>query len=255
MKQIPFHIVLALTILLQTSCVTNKKITYLQHEGAPETVMPTATVQAYTIRPGDNLFVRVLTPNPVASEMFNSLPNTSFGAGMSDMGTALISYTVNADSSITLPYAGRVKVAGKNTDQAGEAIEGVLKDYVADAAVRVRLVNNYVNLIGEVRNPGRYPIYKEQMNIFEAVAMGNDLTDFSNRQKIQIIRQTAEGMTVREFSMNDRSIIGSEYFYVMPNDVIYAPPMRGRFFKLDAFPYSVILSTITTFVLIYNVVR
>jgi len=49
--------------------------------------------------------------------------------------------------------------------------------------------------------------------------------------------------------------MASEYFYVMPNDVIYAPPMKGRFFKMDAFPYSIILSTVTTFVLLWNVLK
>ena len=93
------------------------------------------------------------------------------------------------------------------------------------------------------------------MNIFQALAMAGDLNEFSNRQKIQIIRQTAEGTMVREFSLTDRSIMDSEFYYVMPNDVIYAKPMKGRFFHMDAFPFSVLLSTLTTFILLWSVVK
>ena len=146
-------------------------------------------------------------------------------------------------------------VAGKTLNQIKEELDIALKSYITDAVVTVKMINNYVSIIGEVQNPGKYPIYKNRLNIFQALAMAGDLDKYSNRQKIQIIRQTPEGNTVKEFSLKDRSIIGSQFFYVMPNDVIYAPPMKGRFFQMDAFPYSVILSTITTFVLIWNVLK
>jgi len=85
--------------------------------------------------------------------------------------------------------------------------------------------------------------------------MAGDLGEFSNRQKIQLIRQTSDGNIIKEFSLNDRSIMASEFFYVMPNDVIYAMPMKGKFFQLNAFPYSVVLSSITTFILLWNVLK
>jgi polysaccharide export outer membrane protein len=130
-----------------------------------------------------------------------------------------------------------------------------LKSYIADAVVTVKMVNNYVSIIGEVQRPGKYPIYKDRLNIFQALAMAGDIGNYGNRQKIQLIRQTPDGNMVKEFSLKDRSIIGSQFFYVMPNDVIYAPPMKGRFFRMDSFPYSIILSTITTFVLLWNVLK
>jgi polysaccharide export outer membrane protein len=117
------------------------------------------------------------------------------------------------------------------------------------------MINNYVSLLGEVQRPGKYPIYKDRLTIFQALAMGGDLSDFSNRQKIRLIRPTVTGNIIKEFSLNDISIMSSEFYYVMPNDVIYAKPMKGRIFQMNAFPYSLILSTVTTFVLILNVLK
>lgn len=76
--------------------------------------------------------------------------------------------------------------------------------YITDAVVTVKMINNYVSVIGEVQNPGKYPIYKNRLNIFQALAMAGDLGRYSNRQKIQIIRQTPDGNTVKEFSLKDR---------------------------------------------------
>jgi polysaccharide export outer membrane protein len=174
---------------------------------------------------------------------------------MNELSADIISYTVDDAGTIELPYAGKFIVAGKTLNQIKEELDIAIKSYITDAVVTVKMINNYVSIIGEVQNPGKYPIYKNRLNIFQALAMAGDLDRYSNRQKLQIIRQTPDGNTVKEFSLKDRSIIGSQFFYVMPNDVIYAPPMKGRFFQMEAFPYSVILSTITTFVLIWNVIK
>jgi polysaccharide export outer membrane protein len=242
------------TALLGSSCVTNKKLTYLQSEGAREEFI-SITPATYIIQPYDNLFIRVVTPDPRLSEMFNTISATAYGYSVNEISADMLSYTVDDEGAIELPYAGRFIVAGKTLSMVKTELDNALKSYIADAVVTVKMVNNYVSIIGEVQRPGRYPIYKDRLNIFQALAMAGDISTYGDRQKIQLIRQTPDGNMVKEFSLKARSIIGSQFFYVMPNDVIYAPPMKGRFFQMNAFPYSVILSTITTFVLLWNVLK
>lgn len=249
---------LLITILVSitlSSCVTNKKLAYLQYKGTRNDVIKSVTPSDYKILPYDNLFIRVVTPDPKWSDMFNTLPATVGGITMTEQSADMLSYTVDGDGAIQLPYAGRFLVKGKTLDIVKTELETALKAYIADAVVMVKMVNNYVSLIGEVQHPGRYPIYKDRMNIFQALAMAGDLNEYSNRQKIQLIRQTPDGNKIKEFSLNDRSIMATEFFYVIPNDVIYAQPMKGKFFQLNAFPYSVILSSITTFILLWNVLK
>ena len=117
------------------------------------------------------------------------------------------------------------------------------------------MVNNYVSVIGEVQRPGRYPIYKDRLNIFQALAMAGDISEYGNKKKILLIRETSNGSMIKEFSLRDRSIMTSELYYVVPNDVIYAQPMKGKFFQMNAFPYSVILSVATTFLLFWNIFK
>jgi polysaccharide biosynthesis/export protein len=244
---------MALTL---TSCVTNKKLTYLQYSHGQENRMVKPDNPAeYTILPYDNLFIKVVTPDPQWSAMFNTMPVSSSSITVTEQSADLVSYSVDGAGYISLPYAGKIKVAGKTLAMITDEVDKALKSYIADASVTVKMINNYVSLIGEFQRPGRFQLYKERMNIFQALAMGGDLTAFGDRQKIQVIRQTNEGNIIKEFTLTDRSIMASEFFYVMPNDVIYAMPMKGKFFKMNEFPYTVILSTITTFVLIWNVLK
>lgn len=253
-NQSVFLILLVVTIL--TSCVTNKDLTYLQYEGdrPPDTVV-SITPASYKVQPSDNLFIRVVTPDPRLSEMFNTLPATAYGITITEQTADLVSYSVDSSGTITIPYAGRLHVAGKTLEQITTMVEAELQAYLSDAAISVKLVNNYVSLIGEMERPGKFLIYKDHLNIFQALALGNDLGDFSDRQKLQIIRQTTEGNVVKEFSLTDRSILSSEFFYVMPNDVIYAMPIKGRFFRMNEFPFTYVLSTITVIVLFYGIIR
>ena len=245
-------VIFSLISIMLASCVTRRKLTYLQFRGRDEGVITTVTPSAYKVQPYDNLFIRVVTPDPQWSAMFNTMAASAYSYSVSEQGADLVSYTVDDNGEILLPYAGKIMVAGKTLATITDELEKILTAYVADAAVTVKVINNYVSLLGEVQRPGRYPRYKERMNIFQALSMAGDLTDYGNRQKIQIIRQTPSGNLIKNFTLRDRSIMTSEFFYVMPNDVIYAEPMRGKFFNMASFPYSVILSSVTTFLLVLN---
>ncbi len=249
--------VLLIGTLLMNSCVTPKKITYLQvypeSKYSGEYVAP----ETYKIQPNDNLYIRISTPDPRLSDIFNPMPQ---GSTMRlDEGSAtLMSYPVQLDSTVEIPYIGAIAVAGKTLSEANDAIKTVALDYVSDVSVTVRLVNNYVSILGEVRAPGMYPIYKERLTIFQALAMAGDMDIYSDRFQLSLIRPTGEGTVVKEFDLTDKNIVDSEFYYVMPNDVIYAKPMKGKFFALDQFTIPMILSTITTsvslFILIQNII-
>jgi polysaccharide export outer membrane protein len=93
------------------------------------------------------------------------------------------------------------------------------------------------------------------MTIFEALAMAGDLSDYGNRQRVQLIRPSPYGPVVKEFTLSDRSILNSEYYYVMPNDIIYVMPIRGRSFHQNSAVFSLFLSTVTTALVIISYFR
>jgi len=252
-KQHVIIIILISIILIINSCVTRQKMTYLQYAEAIDISdmeiyesQASITPSEYKIMPYDILYIRVVTPDPAWSEIFNPLSGGAMGA-MTAESAALFGYPVNIDGFIEIPYVGNQEVVGKTLTEIKNELDTVFQSYVNDAVITVRLVNNHVTVLGEVAAPGRYPIYKDRLNIFEALSMAGDMTEYSNRQNIQIIRPSAFGPMVKEFTLTDRSILSSEFFYIMPNDVVYAPPLKGRTFQMNASVYSLILSSVATF--------
>jgi len=235
---------------MASSCVSRKKLTYLQYSGKSidsEYITGEAkgsvTPANYKIMSYDNLFIRIITPDPQWSALFNQ--QTGEG-GVTMEGAVLSSYPVDMDGNIEMPYVGKIQVVGKTLYEIKADLELVLQSYVTDAAISVRMVDNSVSVLGEVSAPGRYPITKDRMNIFEVIAMAGDMTVYSNRQRVQLIRPSAYGPVVKEFALSDRSILSSEYYYVMPNDIIYVMPLRGRAFATNSSVYMLFLTTITT---------
>jgi len=240
--------------LAMNSCVTNKKTTYLQEYDVDQYSVFTED-KYYEIQPSDNLYIRVVTADPSWSAMFNSLPVSTPTMSLSEPSLDLISYTVGQDGIVHIPYLEPIHVAGKTLEEVRKILLIELADYVTDPAITVKLVNNYVSILGEVVQPGRYPIYKEQLNIFQALAMAGDLRDYSDRYEIQIIREEPDSIIVKKFDLTDKEIIHSEFYIVMPNDVIYARPMKGKFFQMNAFPYALIITTISTTILLLSYIN
>ena len=194
-------------VFLLSSCVSRKKLTYLQYSNnAGDYDLPVhdtrtmVTPAVYKIMPYDNLYIRVMTPDPQWSAIFNTMP-VGAGGAVTEESAALFGYTVDAAGDIEIPFVGKIKVVGKTSAEIKNDLDSIFKNYVTDAAITVRLVNNYVSVIGEVTVPGRYRLTKDRLNIFEVLSLASDLTAYSNRQKIQLIRPSSYGPVVKEFSL------------------------------------------------------
>lgn len=252
---------IVLLLFLGSCAVTQKKITYLQYSDISETSdIPvrdpriSVTPATYKVMPYDNIYIRVVTPNPEWSALFNPV-SVGLGGAMTQESASLVGYPVDTNGEIDIPYVGKVKVADKTLSEIKEELDIVFRNYVSDAAITVRLVSNYVSVIGSVRTPGRYPINRYQLTVFDALATAGDIDLHGNRQRIQLIRQSAYGPVVKEFSLTDRSILTSEFYYVMPNDIIYVKPRWGVGFSNNAAIYNLFLTTITTSLVIIGFFR
>ena len=144
------------------------------------------------------------------------------------------------------------EINADNLEEAKDLISSIVKDYIKEATVVVRLALFKVAALGEVSRPGQINIYQNDLTIFEALAMAGDLTSFAKRDNIILLRETQTGTKTQKLNLNDVSILESEYFYIQPNDIIYVPPVKGKNFAFTQFPYALVLSTISTTLLLIN---
>lgn len=246
-------------LTLFTSCVTNRKTHYLQDPDRSIADYPQVYTPAdYQIQKSDELDIKVTTLDPESRKVFNS--NYSTGSSSTITTTTskgLYTYTVYDDGTIDFPYVGVIEVAGKTPREVSIQIEELLREYVKDCSVEVRLVNSYFNLICHDK-AGRYQITKPKMTIFEALAVAGDLGQYADRKKVKILRQNLDGTTsIREFDLRSKSIIGSEYYYIQPNDIIYVKAFGGQYFRINSFltALGVTTTTISFGLLIWQIVK
>ena len=91
------------------------------------------------------------------------------------------------------------------------------------------LKNDKISVLGEVKNPGTFTVADERVNIFQALALAGDLTLFSVRDDVQLLREDAEGnKQVVHLDLTDARITQSPYYYLQQNDVLYVKPTKAR---------------------------
>jgi polysaccharide biosynthesis/export protein len=251
-KEIRFLSLLFLATIFFGSCVPQKKLKYLIDE-EPKVHYDNLHQRDYRIQPSDNLYIQVLGLDTQTAELFSIQPGGAYRQYLNnELSVYLSSYTVNPHGFIEFPIIGNVLVKDKTIDEIKEVVQDAINEYMRDATVIVKLVNFRISVLGEVIRPGHYPVFQTQLNLFEALAIAGDMSQWGDRKKVQLIRRTPGGSEVHELDLSSRRILESEYFYLMPDDVIYVTPMKAKTFAFTTFPYSIVFSTITTTLLILN---
>jgi polysaccharide export outer membrane protein len=119
----------------------------------------------------------------------------------------------------------------------------------------VKLVNKEVTIIGEVRQPGSYTYVKDRINIFEALSLAGDITLNGNRNDVFIIRTINDSIAkIRIDLTNDKMLLNGD-FYLRTNDVVYVKPRPSAKWSIITVPITLILSTVTTFLLVYSYIQ
>lgn len=250
------------------SCISNERITYFQQsvDGAPiefGELIPYELTE-YRLQYNDILDVSVTTMDQLLENGFNLDPN--MGGSRGGMMGGIIQgdinyisgYRLDKEGNVDLPILGKIQVGGSTVVEAKNAIEVELRKYVTtEVFVRVRLGGIRFSTLGEFRRPGKFVMMEERMTIFEAIAASGDLTTLANRDQLILIRQYPDGSSIHQINLNDRSIIKSAFYFVQPNDLYYAEPMKVREIGAGenaSQSISLIISSVSAFILILNLI-
>lgn len=241
MKQL---ISFVLVVLIFTSCVTVKQVKYLDdsNRSTIETIKQTAV--QYKIQKGDQLYVKILSLDEKTYNFFNA--DAADYANINETKLYLTSYEVNDSGYIHLPMAGKIMVKNLSVEEARDKIQSVVNEYLNQSTVIVKLVSFKVTVLGEVARPGKYMVLNTQINILEALGTAGDITDYGNKKRILLLRQTAEGTQTMYLNLQDPELLKSPNFYLQPNDILYVEPLREKSFGARSFTVGTMLSTLTT---------
>jgi polysaccharide export outer membrane protein len=94
--------------------------------------------------------------------------------------------------------------------------------------VRVRLGGIRFSTLGEFNQSGKYTVLQNRVTIYEAIALAGDLSRVAKRDEILLIRQYPDGTQIHKINLLDRDLLTSEFYWLKPNDMIYAEPMKVK---------------------------
>ena len=106
---------------------------------------------------------------------------------------------VRPDGGISFPLAGDLAAKGKTIEELTAALKRKLSRYIPDPVVTVTLQEtpgNRIYVIGQVNEPGDFPIITRDITVVQALAMAGGLTPFAKERKIQILRNQGEEQRV-----------------------------------------------------------
>ena len=149
---------------------------------------------ADVIGEGDTLAISIFDPS-------GSLFGGTLGAGsasgrnaatMSGGNQVLPGATVDRSGSVTIPFGGQVRVQGLTSTQAAAAIRRALVGKVANPQVLVSIAgnaSNTVNVLGDVRQPGRAPLGVNSDRILDVIAAAGGSARTTDDLTISIQRE------------------------------------------------------------------
>lgn len=260
MKHILFFFVGALILL--SSCVTNKKYTFLQkndvNKSMPfkDSVLRDYNLSSYNyrIQPNDLVSVRFESLTPDEYNFFSTYKgSTSSNLNLSAGGGLLYGELVDENGEIAYPVVGKVKIAGLTIFEVQEKLQKLAEQYLESPVVKARLLNFRATFLGEVNKEGTFTFTNNRISLMEAIGIAGGLTDLADKSNVKLIRQRDGQTEVLYIDLLKEEFLSSPNYFVNQNDIYIIPALRQRpYRKYFGQNLSLIISSISLLLLVIN---
>ena len=157
---ISVYLACVLCLGMTTSCISNKKMIYLQ--GATQQYALPQEIMDYTelqVQPDDQLAISVASKDVELLARFNNNTligggnNSQAGANTVNVSSGVSYFRVNKDGNIEFPIFGTIHVGGMTTGEISTMIQKRMIDegYINDAVVNTKIMSFKVTVMGDVR--------------------------------------------------------------------------------------------------------
>jgi polysaccharide biosynthesis/export protein len=240
MKQFLFFVCL---IILASSCISNKRITYLQNLSDSTAIdldefIPFAEVDyKYILQPFDIVQIDFASSDIELVEGFAFQRSQQVGGvGMAGGGGGqgsdplyLSGYSIDEEGMVEIPKLGKIKIGGLTEEDAKSAVQAEInKFFKDDVFVRLRIAGIRYTTLGEFNSVGVQIIYKNRATLFDALANSGETSLLAKKNKLFLIRQYDGGTKIHLINLNDRALLASPWYFIQPNDILYLEPMKIR---------------------------
>ncbi len=180
--------------------------------------------------PGDVVSVSIYE---AGNGLFNTKRTADSDSSSGSTAETLPRLQVDRNGTITVPYAGQIRVSGHTMTEVQKIIENRISDRTAQPQVVVSLVTNGSNIVyvsGDVRAPGRYPLTLAHERLLDIVALAGGPTHSPQDTLVKVSRRGREATT----SLTRVQTIAEENIAVDPQDRIQVDYLPRSFLSFGA---------------------
>lgn len=232
-------IIVVLSAVLVSACISNKRINYLQNLKGNEPIeldefIPYAEVDyEYVLQPHDIVDIDFATPNEELLRAFEYQGTTTARTGAGGGGAMDIfyfsGYALDKDGFVRMPVLGQIKLSGLTEEMARNKVQEAIGVYFKEEVeVRLRIGGIRYTTLGEFNSVGPKVILKNRATIFDAISMAGESNILARKNELFLIRQYDGGTRIHQINLNDRQLLASPFYFIQPNDILYLQPMQIR---------------------------
>ena len=253
-KLVLFFVLVTLAFA-SSSCVTYKKVRYLQD--MPTQGMPLNENLEATVAPYDELRIYVLSNTGKDDELIK--PFNVMGGSVNNnqvSGNLGLTYLVDVNGNIQFPVLGELHVEGLTRLQLEDTIVSHLErnGYIKNPLVTARFANFKVFFLSS-SGGGVLNINNERCTFLEALAMLGGLDWYTRRDRIGVMREVDGKRVIHYLDPRSTAIFDDEFFVLQQNDIIFTEEMSYKFFSNNLNTVVALISSVTSLVSIYALIR
>jgi polysaccharide export outer membrane protein len=241
--------ILVFAFLLASSCTSQKKLAYLNNLPVPngeETF--TMEIPDYKIQPRDILYITIkaVTPDGRITDFLSTGSSVGVNLTQGESGGYLYGFDVDMEGKIVIPAVGQVSVSGLTLEETRKVVQDLADKVFKNSTVECKLLSFKFTVIGEVRTPGTYINYNNYLTVLEAIGRAGGVDDYGNRSKVLVVRPMDKGTRTFRLNLQDKNILTSDAYFLLPNDVVIVEPLSQKIFNMNLPTISFILTALTS---------
>jgi polysaccharide export outer membrane protein len=252
MKTIQIIIALCLAAILFTSCATQNIVT-MQNKDKADLKTETAAFNynpnyEYTLQKDDKVSISVWDNDDLSVGSIYGIYNSNEVYGKWLM--------LDATGNVTVPKLGEINLMGLTVPQAKEKLTVGFKKWIVNPIIEVKVLNKEVNVLGELKTPGKYLLEKDNNTLLDVIAKAGDFDFYANKKKIQVVRLVNDQPVTIVVDLTKMDDYLSSNIQIHPGDVVYVPSRKGKHWDKRAGSTIVPLaSLVSTLVLVFGFLR
>lgn len=227
-------IALGVALLTLASCVTPRRVNYLQD-----------MTHGSQIQLEDRFEARIAAYDDLSIVVSSSQPNQELVTPFNVVRDSKGGYLVDVDGNIDFPVLGKMHVAGLTRLQLQDTVTARLTrgGYLEDPFVIVRFNTFKIFFIGagggKVVN-----VPNERCTFLEALALSGGLDNFTPRDRIAVMREVNGKMVMRYLDPRSSDVFNDPFFMLHQNDFIITDGMNNGTLRQEVTFWTGMVSTL-----------